>query len=62
MNPENNFELIHQKLKSSPHWRDDFEIVETEDVGGIKVYRVSAKDQEPLTILAIAALNETLQG
>jgi len=62
LNSENNLVSILHKLKSSPHWRDDFEVVEIEDIGGVKVYRVKAKDQEPSTILAIAALNEVLQG
>lgn len=53
---------IIQKLKASPHWRDDFRLVKTEDVGkGFTVYHVEADDQKPETMLAIAQLNEVLQ-
>ena len=55
-------DAIYKKLKSSPHWRDDFKIEEVENVGGIKVYHVKADDQEPSTILAITLLNEALQS
>jgi len=55
-------DAVYEKLKSSPHWRDDFKIEEVEEAGGIKVYRVKADDQEASTILAIARLNEVLQG
>jgi len=52
-----------KKLKASPHWREDFRLVETVDVGkGIKVYYVEADDQEPSTVLAIAQLDKVLSA
>lgn len=62
MNHTQNLDSLYEKLKSSPYWRDDFKVEEVEDVGGIKVYLIKADDQEPSTILAIARLNEILQG
>jgi hypothetical protein len=53
---------LWEKIKASEHWREDFEIIEVEDVGGIKVYRVKANDQEASTMLAIARLNEVLRS
>lgn len=52
---------LYEKLKASPHWRDDFKIEKEEKHGEINVYYISAKDQEPATIAAIAALNEILK-
>lgn len=52
---------LYEKLKSSPHWREDFKIEEEKNVAGIPVYYIKADDQEPATNLAIAKLNEVLQ-
>ena len=60
MSNETNLDALYEKLKASPHWRDDFKIVETKDVGGINIYHIKADDQNPSTILAIAKLNEIL--
>lgn len=62
MSQDQHLDAIYKKLKSSPHWRDDFKNEEVENVGGIKVYHVKADDQEPSTILAITLLNEALQS
>lgn len=52
-----------QKLKASPHWREDFRLVDSKDAGGgITAYYIEADDQEPGTVLAIAKLNEVLRG
>jgi len=61
MNKPKNLNEVYEKLKSSPHWRDDFRIEETKDAGGVPVYCIKADDQEPATILAIAQLNEVFQ-
>ncbi|WXL24238.1 hypothetical protein WG219_12940 [Ectopseudomonas mendocina] len=61
MNKSKNLDEVYEKLKLSPHWRDDFRIEETKDAGGIPVYYIKADDQEPSTILAIAQLNEVLK-
>lgn len=53
---------LYKKLKSSPHWREDFKIEEVKNVAGTPVYYIKADDQEPATILAIAKLNEVLQN
>ena len=60
MHPEKELGLL-EKLKKSEYWRDDFKISSREDVKGVLVYRVEAKDSEPSTILAIAKLNEVLR-
>lgn len=61
MNSEHDsFEAIEKKVKSSPHWRNDFELIEERKEGTFTVYRVQANDQEPSTILAIAKLNGML--
>ena len=60
MHPGKELELL-EKLKKSEYWRDDFKISSREDVKGVLVYRVEAKDSEPSTILAIAKLNEVLR-
>ena len=52
---------LYEKLKSSPHWREDFRIEKVKNAAGIPVYYIKADDQEPATILAIAKLNEVLQ-
>lgn len=52
---------LYEKLKSSPHWREDFKIVEVQYTGGFPVYSVEADDQDPKTILAIVKLNEMLE-
>ena len=63
MNHDQDLDAVYAVLKSSPHWRADFKVVAAEDVGaGKTVYRVQADDQEPSTILAIARLNEALEG
>lgn len=51
---------LHEKLKTSPYWRDDFKIEEMKQHDGIVVYYISANDDEPSTHLAIAKLNEIL--
>lgn len=54
---------ILKKLKASPHWREDFRLVEAKDAGGgITAYYIEADDQESSTVLAIAKLNEVLRG
>ncbi|WP_152643548.1 hypothetical protein [Paracidovorax citrulli] len=60
MELEKENELL-ENLKQSEHWRDDFKISSREEVKGIKIYYVVAKDSEPSTLLAIAKLNETLR-
>ena len=61
MNQSDQLSAIYEKLKTSPHWRDDFRIVESENIGGIPVYRIEADDQEQPTIMAIVKLNELFQ-
>nr|CRY95299.1 hypothetical protein [uncultured prokaryote] len=54
------FKEIADKVKASPHWREDFRIVESADVGGITVYYVEADTRDSATVLAIAKLNDML--
>ncbi len=61
MNTDTNLDEMYKKLKSSPHWRDDFRIEEMEDTAGMTIYYIKADDTDPSTVLAIAQLNEVLQ-
>lgn len=62
MNINDNADSIYKAIKSSPHWRDDFNIEHTENANGIKVYYVSANDQDASTLLAIAQLNQLIKS
>lgn len=62
MTSEKNLATECEKIKASPYWREDFQIVEVKNVGNLPVYYITANDQEPSTILAIAKLNELLCG
>lgn len=49
---------ITELLKKSPHWREDFRVVESAPY----VYYVEADTQDSETILAIAQLDEVLKN
>lgn len=60
---EEQMDEILKKLKASPHWREDFRLVEVQDAGcGYTNYYIEADDQESSTALAIAKLSEMLPG
>ena len=61
MRAEKELDLL-ERLKKSEYWRDDFKMASREDVKGIPVYYIEAKDSEPSTILAIAKLHEILRN
>ncbi len=52
------FAEITQFLKTSPHWREDFRVVESAP----GVFYVEADDQDASTHLAIAKLGEVLRA
>lgn len=57
----NNFPELEKKIKSSPYWREDFELHLEKVEDGLPVYRVQAPSWDEETIKAVAALNMELR-